>query len=346
MLAWLATAALSVGTQITSTGFAAMLLIVLSFNTFGYLMNDLIDLPLDRLDPARKTHPLVTGELSTSAVASVVWFQLPLLALLHLLGGFGVQAGVWLVGTLICLSAYNLWGKTLGLPLLTDLALGGSGFCFTLYGATASGASSAELPLPIWSSAAAAGICLMMINAFHNNLRDLPYELPTPRCTTAKVLGASLSKSGAPRMGGLLASYGLLLQAVLIGLSVLQCQQFMGAPPIIESTGTASPLSATFLMLIGAANLLNLGLFIGLVRTSGHLWQRLAGIHVLTLPLPLILCWIAVVQTPLTALVVTIYAISPLFLLTHRDAWRLGNIKAFSKRNLAMSAQRQDRNSM
>ena len=98
---------------------APVLVIVLmafQFHIFTYVLNDVIDLPVDRLMPKRKYHPLVRGEIRRGTALALALVQIPLMLLTGWLARISLAACGALLAAIICMSIYDVWGKRLAFP--------------------------------------------------------------------------------------------------------------------------------------------------------------------------------------------------------------------------------------
>ena len=113
---------------------AGLLGTAVAYHLYAYLLNDLIDLPLDKTQPSRQNYPLVRGLVTVQQVRLWVAVQLPILLLLWWsLGadGLALLCLAWAVGGM---TLYNFVGKRSPLPPLTDLVQGSSWAAFLLFG--------------------------------------------------------------------------------------------------------------------------------------------------------------------------------------------------------------------
>ncbi len=206
-----------------------LLAAALLFHCYAYVLNDVIDLPIDRREPQRATFPLVRGLVRPQHALAFALAQIPLLfALTAWLGG-GPLAQAALAVALLLMAAYNLWGKRTRFPPLIDLAQGLGWAALLLYGAALAGA-----PSPLTGALAAFEIVfIMLINGVHGPLRDLANDLRCGARTTAILFGARPAASEQPQASSLkppasrifippaLTAYAVALQLLLAGLLAL-----------------------------------------------------------------------------------------------------------------------------
>jgi len=206
------------GVRATSAAqLAALVGIVVCFHVYAYVLNDVIDLPIDRTHAGRQHDPLVRGVIRPS---QALWLALvqPLLTvpLTWWLGG-GWPAQAMLLAGFALMGAYNLWGKRCPFPPLTDAVQGLAWGSLAIYGASVMGATPNALT---WMVVAYATVFTMFINGIHGSLRDLSNDLATGARTTALYLGAR--PAAAERAGQIpaaLAVYAWAILAALIGLN-------------------------------------------------------------------------------------------------------------------------------
>jgi 4-hydroxybenzoate polyprenyltransferase len=178
--------AASVAPRIEPALLLGLLAAALLFHCFAYVLNDVIDLPIDRLEPQRATFPLVRGMVSPAQALAFALAQVPLaFALTAWLGGGPAAFGA-LALAFALMAVYNLWGKRAPFPPLTDLAQGLGWAALLVYGAALAGP-----PAPLTAALAAFEVVfILLINGVHGPLRDLANDLRCGARTTAILLGA------------------------------------------------------------------------------------------------------------------------------------------------------------
>lgn len=99
-------------TSLDFSQFIGLGLVGLCAHCFGFALNDLIDLPVDRQLALRQSHPLITGALAKSQAWIFTLLQIPLALVIYLFWLHGSIFELVLLCTSVGLSvAYNLWGK-------------------------------------------------------------------------------------------------------------------------------------------------------------------------------------------------------------------------------------------
>ncbi|MCC6603307.1 MAG: UbiA family prenyltransferase [Anaerolineae bacterium] len=165
---------------------AGLLATAVAYHLYAYLLNDLIDLPLDKTQPSRHNYPLVSGLVTVRQVRIWVAVQLPILLILWLvLGGNGwaLLCLAWAVGGM---TLYNFVGKRSPLPPLTDLVQGSSWAAFLLFGAFVVGQPTPQT----WVAAGFITVYILLVNGVSSSLRDLANDFAFGARTTAIWLGA------------------------------------------------------------------------------------------------------------------------------------------------------------
>ena len=104
---------------------AVLVVVALGFHLFAYLVNDVVDLPIDRHEPRRAMSPLVRGAVSRGVTLAVALagMAVSLVVAVGWGAGGGRGAGV-LVAAFALMAVYDLWGKRSSVPWLLDLAQG------------------------------------------------------------------------------------------------------------------------------------------------------------------------------------------------------------------------------
>ena len=192
---------------------AWLLAVALAFHVFAYVLNDVVDLWLDRSEPLRADSPLVRGELGRTHALLIAWLQVPLAFVLAWAAGAGATAFGWLAVAFIAMTLYDVYGKRCPWPLLTD-AVQAAGWCaLLLFGAalfgTAPNAATGWLAAYVF-------LCVMLVNGVHGSLRDLANDQGRGARTTALWLGARPGTGSGVRVSPALALYTLGLQIGLV----------------------------------------------------------------------------------------------------------------------------------
>ncbi|HEY2290932.1 MAG TPA: UbiA family prenyltransferase [Thermoanaerobaculia bacterium] len=175
---------------------AALLGVGFCFHIYSYVLNDVIDLPVDRTQPLRQGDPLVRGAVRPWQALLVALAPIPLTVPLTVALGGGARAYATLAGGFAMMAVYNLWGKRCPIPPLTDLVQGLAWGSLALYAGQALGQPN----VLTWVVAAYGAGFILHINGIHGGLRDLANDLASGALTTAIFLGARPSPDGRTRV--------------------------------------------------------------------------------------------------------------------------------------------------
>ncbi len=114
-----------------------MISVGLAFHIFAYVLNDVVDLRLDRTEPLRADSPLVQGTITRRRALWLAFSQPPLAFVIAYLAGVTLVALYMLGAAFLSLAAYNLYGKRCPLPPLTDFVQAVGWCALVLFGAFA-----------------------------------------------------------------------------------------------------------------------------------------------------------------------------------------------------------------
>lgn len=200
----------------------------LAFHLFAYVLNDVVDLPLDRTEPLRADSPLVRGQVQPAQALAVALLQVPAALGLHgwLFGGRGAAAA--LLGGMGLMAAYDLYGKRVPFPPLSDAVQGLAWAGLAAYGALAAGGAATPRTGVLL---ALVFVYVLMINGVHGGLRDVANDRRGGARTTALFLGARDSASGTLSVPRRLVVYALTLQGLLLGISLFGLSRHAPAEP-------------------------------------------------------------------------------------------------------------------
>ena len=204
--------------EATLTHLLIIVVVALQFHIFTYVLNDVVDLPVDRLMPKRARHPLVRGEVSSSAALTSALLQVPLLLGTAWLTQRSLQAVLALVVALICMAIYDLWGKRNPFPPLTDLVQALSWGSLTLYGGWAAGGPT----LLTFLLAAIFVVFILLMNGVFEGVIDIEEDSAAGLKTTAMTFGVRPGGTGElPFLPVSLLVYCIVLEAILSALNLL-----------------------------------------------------------------------------------------------------------------------------
>ena len=198
--------------EVPASDLALILVASIGFHVAVYVVNDIVDLPIDRTEPRRATSPLVLGTVTPGRMAVV--------AAAAAVVGVGTAAVVaWSAGVAMAcatglLIVYDVWGKRCALPPLTDLVQGLGWAALLASGSLAGGGTTATTA---WLGAYVV-VAILLVNGVHGAVRDLANDQRYGARTTARFLGASVDASGAFHLPVRLWVYGVVLHVVDVAL--------------------------------------------------------------------------------------------------------------------------------
>ncbi|MFD8495896.1 UbiA family prenyltransferase [Amycolatopsis sp. NPDC059657] len=162
-------------------------------NGYIFALNDLVDLPQDRLNPAKARSPLVTGALS-ERVALLWSLCLPLAALaIASLEDWSVGAQVSFTLLLVLGAAVNIYQKATTHPLLMDVLFS---VAMAAPPAITAFATAGTVGPVTWCATALLFLLSLQLNSVAGNLKDLGSDRRTGFRTVAIAMGADLAADG------------------------------------------------------------------------------------------------------------------------------------------------------
>lgn len=187
--------------------------VAVSFHVFAYVLNDVIDLPIDRTEPLRAADPLVRGTIGTRTALAIALMQLPLMYAFTAAIGGTLRSYATLSFGIVGMCVYNLYGKRTRVPFVTDVVQGIAWACLAAYGASfAIDGFTRSTVLLVF----AVIVYIVMINGVHGALRDLGNDREAGARTTAMLLGARQDGAAALIIPRTLQIYAAILQLSLI----------------------------------------------------------------------------------------------------------------------------------
>ena len=158
----------------TLTGFQLLGILggAIAFHIYVSLLNDIIDLPLDRTNPARAAYPLVSGRISLNTALAITLIQIPIAAAIIYWQSGPPTAYFAMAVALGMMTIYNTWGKRSPFPPAIDVIQGIGFSSLALYGAALTGGLT-----PLSWMAFALGVIWMVIINLLGGLRDLHTDL-------------------------------------------------------------------------------------------------------------------------------------------------------------------------
>lgn len=224
--------------------------VALTYHIFGYVLNDVVDLPVDRLQPQRQKSPLVRGAISPSQALLLALLQLPLMFGIAWWLGASLPSYIALGIGVVCTVIYDLWGKKTAVPPLTDLVQGIAWGMLALFGALA---TNAPLTLETWLVTAYVALFIVQVNGVPASLRDLETDREAGLITTALYFNAK----PLPNQGFVLSK-----QLKLYSVGV-QTAVFLLFIPLLFNGSNWLPTILALLFLSGASYFLYVSLSSG-----------------------------------------------------------------------------------
>ncbi|MGE5829215.1 MAG: UbiA prenyltransferase family protein [Micromonosporaceae bacterium] len=211
--------------------------VAVSFHIFGFVINDLVDLPIDRT-AGRESSPLVRGTVRPNVALGVALAQVPI-ALAVAWWGAGRPGVVALVVAGALGTAYNVWGKRTAVPPMIDLVQGLAWAAFAGFGVAVAGAPG---PATGWLLAFLT-VYMMLANGVHGAIRDLRNDARHEARTTALFLGARPGPGRTLLLSRRVIAYALILQGLLTGVAVAAALDAGTRSQRLASLGLVSALA-------------------------------------------------------------------------------------------------------
>src|SRR5262249_55276918 len=108
---WPVLGAASVRQSFTKSELAGLLAVICGFHVYAFVLNDVVDLPIDRTNPERRQDPLVRGAIPRGSALTIALLQPVLTAGITMWVGGSVRAQATLLACYAFMGAYNVWGK-------------------------------------------------------------------------------------------------------------------------------------------------------------------------------------------------------------------------------------------
>ena len=189
--------------------------VAIAFHIYVSLLNDIIDLPLDRTNQARAHYPLVSGAISITTALTITLFQLPLAATIIYWQSGPLAAYAAVAVAFGMMTIYNIWGKRSPFPPAIDVIQGIGFSSLTLYGAALTGGLT-----PLSWLAFTLGVLWMVLINLLGGLRDLHSDLAFGVNTTPIYFG--MRPSGKEEtLPAFVPYYGYILHASMMAGSIL-----------------------------------------------------------------------------------------------------------------------------
>ncbi len=176
--------AATAGVPLTGFHLLGILAGAFAYHIYVSLLNDIIDLPLDRTNPARAGYPLVSGAISLGTALVITLVEIPVAAgIIYWQGGSPSAYGAMALA-LGMMTIYNVWGKRSPFPPAIDVIQGIGFASLVLYGAALTGGVTRLS----WLGFVLVIVWMVLIN-FLGGLRDLHSDLAFGVKTTPIFLG-------------------------------------------------------------------------------------------------------------------------------------------------------------
>jgi len=247
---------------------AALFLAGLGFHVYGFVLNEYMDVGVDRKCPDLQKRPLVKG--------AVPRWQALMIAGLACVFAFGIMAFfflsfssmLFLLLAFLLGGAYDVFGKKMvGL----DLLLGLSFFCLSLFGASP---VSDQYPVLILLVGSVFCVHILFNNAVEGGLKDVDHDAQAGARTLALVLGVRIQGRNL-RITAQFVLFAVVLKAVffflMLRLSVL--------PGIHLWSSTRSFLPSTAFVLLTLAQVWPIQRFLSLREFDREKLKRLFSVH-------------------------------------------------------------------
>lgn len=189
--------------------------VAITFHIYVSLLNDIIDLPLDRTNPARAGYPLVSGAISPPTALTITLLQIPLAAAVIYWQSGALAAYLATALAFGMMTTYNIWGKRSPVPPVIDVIQGIGFSSLVLFGSALTGGLTALSWLTF-----ALGILWMVLINLLGGLRDLHSDLAFGVNTTPIYFG--MRPSGREEsMPAFVPYYGYILHVIMMTGSIL-----------------------------------------------------------------------------------------------------------------------------
>ena len=203
------------GQPLTARQMLGIIGVALAFHSFCYVLNDVIDLPLDRTQALRMDAPLVRGLIRPGSALAFALLQVPVALIVTAWMGGGRESYVALSVGFVLMAAYNLLGKRTALPPVTDVIQGVAWGAMVFFGAGLRPGSITSLTVYLFAFVV---MYIILINGVHGSLRDLTNDLTWGMRSTAILLGARPRNAEQLVIPPRLRLYAYTLQVFTLGL--------------------------------------------------------------------------------------------------------------------------------
>ena len=202
-------------TQLTGFHLLGILGGAFAFHIYVSLLNDIVDLPLDRTNPARAAYPLVSGRISSNTALVITLIQIPIAAAVIYWQASSLTAYFAMAVALGMMTIYNIWGKRSSIPPAMDVIQGIGFSSLVLYGA----ALAAGLTPLSWLTFALGVIWMVIINLL-GGLHDLQSDLAFGVNTTPIYFGVR-PPGTEESIPSFVRDYGYSLHVIMVAGGIL-----------------------------------------------------------------------------------------------------------------------------
>lgn len=186
---------------------------------WGFSLNEIMDLEIDRKNPALSSKPLISGAVSKSEAHIISGSFLLISFIMFSLAGYLSSGGVlltmiFLAGSTFCGAIYDIWGKRFP---LSDIFMAGWMFLLVM----AAGSTIGYDPLSsnaIMAIAVLGGLQILFNNSVEGGLKDVRNDREAGTRTLAVISGALLTERGL-RPGKVIGWWGICLRTATILIS-------------------------------------------------------------------------------------------------------------------------------
>ena len=207
--------ALTLAAPLTTLQLLGLATLGLNAHIFGFALNDIIDLPLDKNVPTRRHSPLVKQQLSLRTAWGFTVLQVPLALLIYHFILKGSLSGLGLLILSIGLSVvYNMWSKWGRVPrLLPELSLAISISLLCLAGTFS---ITSRLSFENLCFALALLLISLLLNSVPSGLKDLKTDLMFGASSFVISMGSRMDDSDQMSISKKLWTYSIVLQSGII----------------------------------------------------------------------------------------------------------------------------------
>ncbi|MFC9659351.1 UbiA family prenyltransferase [Nocardia sp. NPDC127606] len=205
------------GVELSIIELSLFWLLGILINGYIFALNDFIDLPRDRNNPARAASPLVSGKISP-AIALILSISFPLIAVAVIVAvGWPPTAVVAFAFFLILGAVVNVYQKATDRPILMD-----SLFAVTMAAPipVAAVAYTDRIPAVVWIATVFMFLLALELNSIAGNLKDLSSDLVTGFRTVAVMLGAKTTPDGHLEPGPRYRRYCVALHGITVAVGL------------------------------------------------------------------------------------------------------------------------------